>query len=84
MRTAGWPAMIRDVVAYDMTDEASLDVATLLLRFGSRIQLSVFECDLRTQGEAATVRSKLHELVDPVDDQVRLYPPMIAPRGRWS
>lgn len=23
-------------------------------------------------------------LVDPVDDQVRLYPPMIAPRGRWS
>jgi CRISPR-associated endonuclease Cas2 len=47
---------------------------TLLSGYGPRVQLSVFECDLRSRREAAALRSKLRELIDPVEDQVRLYP----------
>ena len=67
--------MIRYVVTYDIADDRRReDVATLLSGYGPRVQLSVFECDLRTRREAAALRSKLRELIDPVEDQVRLYP----------
>jgi CRISPR-associated protein Cas2 len=67
--------MIRYVVAYDIADDRRReDVATLLSGYGPRVQLSVFECDLRTRPEAAALRSKLRELIDPIEDQVRLYP----------
>jgi CRISPR-associated protein Cas2 len=67
--------MIRYVVTYDISDDGRReDVATLLSGYGPRVQLSVFECDLRTRREAAALRSKLRELIDPVDDQVRMYP----------
>ena len=49
-------------------------MATLLSGYGPRVQLSVFECDLRTRREAAALRAKVRELIDPVEDQVRLYP----------
>lgn len=67
--------MIRYVVTYDIADDGRReDVATLLSGYGPRVQLSVFECDLRTRQEAAALRAKLRELIDPVEDQVRLYP----------
>jgi CRISPR-associated protein Cas2 len=67
--------MIRYVVTYDIADDRRReDVATLLSGYGPRVRLSVFECDLRTRREAAALRSKLRELIDPVEDQVRLYP----------
>jgi CRISPR-associated protein Cas2 len=67
--------MIRYVVTYDIADDGRReDVATLLSGYGPRVQLSVFECDLRTRPEAAALRSRLRELIDPVEDQVRLYP----------
>ena len=67
--------MIRYVVTYDIADDSRReDVATLLSGYGPRVQLSVFECDLRTRREAAALRSRLRELIDPVEDQVRLYP----------
>lgn len=67
--------MIRYVVTYDIADDRRReDVATLLSGYGPRVQLSVFECDLRTRPEAAALRSKLRELIDPIEDQVRLYP----------
>ena len=67
--------MIRYVVTYDIADDRRReDVATVLSGYGPRVQLSVFECDLRTGREAAALRSKLRELIDPVEDQVRLYP----------
>jgi CRISPR-associated protein Cas2 len=63
------------VVTYDIADDRRReDVATLLSGYGPRVQLSVFECDLRTRQEGAALRSKLRELIDPVEDQVRLYP----------
>lgn len=63
------------VVAYDIADDRRReDVATLLSGYGPRVQLSVFECDLRTRREAAALQAKVRELIDPVEDQVRLYP----------
>ena len=68
-------------MTYDIADDRRReDVATLLSGYGPRVQLSVFECDLRTRREAAALRSKLRELIDPVEDQVRLYPAR-RPRG---
>ena len=66
---------MRYVVTYDIADDRRReDVATLLSGYGPRAQLSVFECDLRTRREAAELQSTLRELIDPVEDQVRLYP----------
>jgi CRISPR-associated protein Cas2 len=62
---------MRYVVAYDHRRE---NVATLLSGYGPRVQLSVFECDFRTRAEAAALQSKVRDLIDPVEDQVRLYP----------
>ena len=67
--------MIRYVVTYDIADDRRReDVATLLSGYGPRVQLSVFECDMRTRREVSALRSKLRELINPVEDQVRLYP----------
>ena len=49
-------------------------MATLLSGFGPRVQLSVFECDVRNRQEAGELQAKLRALIDPVEDQVRLYP----------
>jgi CRISPR-associated protein Cas2 len=49
-------------------------VATLLSGYGPRVQLSVFECELPTSREARELRGKLRNLIDPVEDQIRLYP----------
>jgi CRISPR-associated protein Cas2 len=66
---------MRYVVTYDIADDRRReDVATLLSGYGPRVQLSVFECDLRNRRESASLQSKLRELIDPVEDQVRLYP----------
>jgi CRISPR-associated endonuclease Cas2 len=66
--------MIRYAVTYDIADDACReDVAALLSGYGPRVQLSVFECDLRSRREAAALRSKLRELIAPVEDQVRPY-----------
>lgn len=66
---------MRYVVTYDIADGRRREnVATLLSGYGPRVQLSVFECDLRTRREAAALQAKIRELIDPVEDQVRLYP----------
>lgn len=66
---------MRYVVTYDIADDRRReDVSTLLSGYGPRVQFSVFECDLHTRREGATLQAKLRELIDPVEDQVRLYP----------
>ena len=67
--------MTRYVIACDIADDGRReDVATLLSGYGPRVQLSVFECDVRGRQEAAELQAKLRALIDPVEDQVRLYP----------
>jgi CRISPR-associated protein Cas2 len=66
---------VRYVITYDIADDGRRDdVATLLSGYGPRVQLSVFECDVRSRAEAAALLGKLRGLVDPVEDQVRMYP----------
>jgi CRISPR-associated protein Cas2 len=66
---------VKYVVAYDIAgDRRREDVATLLSGYGPRVQLSVSGCEFRTRSESGAVRAKLRDLIDPVEDQVRLYP----------
>jgi CRISPR-associated protein Cas2 len=66
---------VRYVVCYDMADDSRReDVATLLSGYGPRVQLSVFECELRSREELTGLLGKLRSIVDPVEDQVRVYP----------
>src|SRR5580692_8100419 len=63
---------MRYVVTYDIADDHRReDVATLLSGYGPRVQLSVFECDVRNRQEGADLQAKLRTLIDPVEDQVR-------------
>ena len=66
---------MRYLIAYDIADDHRReDIATLLSGYGPRVQLSVFECDLRSRQEAKGLRGKLRDMIDPVEDQIRLYP----------
>lgn len=63
------------MIAYDIADDHRReDVATLLSGYGPRVQLSVFECDVASRRDAGALQAKLRELIDPVEDQVRMYP----------
>jgi len=50
------------------------DVASLPSGYGPRVQLSVFECQVRSQAELQSLRAQLRSLIDPLEDQVRIYP----------
>ncbi len=63
------------VVAYDIVDDRRReDVASLLSGYGPRVQLSVFECEVRSIDELRSLRAALRERIDPLEDQIRLYP----------
>lgn len=65
---------MRYVIAYDIADDGRRqDLASLLSGYGPRVQLSVFECDVRSRNEAAHLRAHIRTLIDPVEDQVRIY-----------
>jgi CRISPR-associated endoribonuclease Cas2 len=62
------------VVAYDIADdERREDIATFLSGYGPRVQLSVFEAELPDTQAAASFRDRLRAMIDPDDDQIRLY-----------
>jgi len=66
---------MRYLIAYDIADDSRReDIATLLSGYGPRVQLSVFECDTRSRLETTDLRGKLRQLIDPVEDQIRIYP----------
>ena len=63
------------VVAYDIADDGRREnVAMLLSGYGPRVQLSVFECQVRSTDELRKLRAELRARIDPLDDQVRVYP----------
>ncbi|SDH48089.1 CRISPR-associated endonuclease Cas2 [Pseudonocardia oroxyli] len=63
------------VVAYDITDDRRReDVAMLLSGYGPRVQLSVFECELRSVEELRQLKAEIRARIDTLEDQVRLYP----------
>ena len=63
------------LVCYDIAnDRRREDVAALLSGFGPRVQLSVFECEVRSAEELRQLRADLRKRIDSLEDQVRLYP----------
>lgn len=63
-----------NVVTYDVSDDRRRErLATLLSGYGPRVQLSVFECMLRSKDELQDLRAKIREIVDTQEDQVRMY-----------
>jgi CRISPR-associated protein Cas2 len=65
---------IHYVVAYDIADDERRDDVSLFLSgYGPRVQLSVFEVELPNANAASAFRERLRTLIDPDEDQVRLY-----------
>ncbi|MGH3907971.1 MAG: CRISPR-associated endonuclease Cas2 [Pseudonocardiaceae bacterium] len=63
------------IVCYDITDDGRReDIAALLSGYGPRVQLSVFECEVRSQDELRALRAEIRRRIDTLEDQVRLYP----------
>lgn len=66
--------MHRYVVAYDITLDARREkVSELLSGYGPRVQLSVFEVELASAVERERLLLRLADLIEPDEDQVRLY-----------
>ncbi len=63
------------IIAYDITDDRRReDIAMLLSGYGPRVQLSVFECEVRSVDELRRLRAAIRDRIDTLEDQVRLYP----------
>ena len=61
------------LVSYDIpNDKRRTRVMKALKDFGTRVQYSVFECDL-TAEQLLRLRQRLRGLVNPKEDDVRLY-----------
>jgi CRISPR-associated protein Cas2 len=62
------------VIAYDIADDTRRErLATLLSGYGPRVQLSVFEAELRTKKEESDLRALIRQTIDTAEDQVRIY-----------
>jgi len=67
--------MYQLLVCYDIADDNRRDdVSMLLSTCGARVQLSVFECTIRTKKDIRTLRAALRRAIDDDEDQVRIYP----------
>lgn len=61
------------IVSYDITnDKRRNKVSQTLLDFGTRVQYSVFECDI-TPVQYQVLRTRLQPLVDEQEDSIRFY-----------
>jgi len=62
------------VIAYDIPDDKRrTKIHKMLCGFGEWTQFSLFECFLDAK-ELVSLRAKLHDLVNPQEDSIRLYP----------
>ncbi len=63
------------VIAYDIGDDGRRElVSAILAAHGARVQLSVFECDLASGEVVQALKGRLLSVLEPREDQVRLYP----------
>lgn len=71
------------VVAYDIADDRRRERLSVILgALGPRVQKSVFEVELPTRTGVRDLRRRIREVVDPQEDQVRIYP--IGPEASRS
>ncbi|MGW4520006.1 CRISPR-associated endonuclease Cas1 [Amycolatopsis sp. NPDC004378] len=70
----GETAVYTLLVCYDVGDDDRRDeVSAVLSVQGARVQLSTFECALRTKREVTALRAALKRIIDQDEDQVRIY-----------
>ncbi|WP_131745452.1 CRISPR-associated endonuclease Cas2 [Frankia sp. Cppng1_Ct_nod] len=63
------------LICYDIvSDHRREDVAMLLSGYGPRVQLSVFECEVRSTDELRKLKAELRDRIDTLEDQIRIYP----------
>ena len=63
------------MVSYDIVDDRTrLKVMKFLKDFGTRVQLSVFECDLPDEKHFRRMKQGVEELINKREDRVRYYP----------
>jgi len=66
-------ASLHIVASYDISDPKRLaKVARAMKNYGERVLKSVFECNL-TKEQFGDMRSKIEEIIEPIDDSVRYY-----------
>lgn len=62
------------VVCYDIVDNRRRrKVSNVLLDFGSRVQKSAFECDLKTAAKRRELLRRVKPLLDTQTDSLRVY-----------
>ena len=67
------------LITYDIADDDRREkISALLSGYGPRVQYSVFEATLPSKTAATRLRRTLKYLIDPDDDQIRLYPLSIS------
>lgn len=70
------------IVSYDIkNDKRRLKIAKTLLDYGSRVQYSVFECNLNEK-QVQKLREKIDRLIEAREDTVRIYGLCETCRGR--
>lgn len=70
----GNAARLRGLVAYDVASDGRRErIAELLSAYGPRVQLSVFEVEFSTTQERTRLWERLRAVMDPDQDQVRMY-----------
>lgn len=61
------------LISYDIQDDRTrTKVAKILTDYGTRIQFSVFECDISNK-QFEELKAKINELIDQENDRVRFY-----------
>jgi len=64
---------MRVVISYDIVEDGRRNkIADLLKDYGTRVQYSVFECDINNETLRALI-NQLDGLIDHRDDSVRVY-----------
>ena len=62
------------LITYDIaSDHRREAISTRLSGCGARVQLSIFECALKDEAELMSLLTSLEDLIDQVDDQIRIY-----------
>lgn len=62
------------IIVYDIPDDKRrLHLANTLLNYGDRVQKSVFECDLQSQGEFDIILQEIKMIIVEKEDLLRVY-----------
>jgi CRISPR-associated protein Cas2 len=61
-------------ISYDISDDSRRNpISKILERYGTRVQFSLFECNLDTD-RLTELLQKLEEIIKPDEDSLRCYP----------